>query len=83
MAHSGSAFSTSSKVFLRGAIPERVLVEHPAIEKLLCFRRARRLEMDLAELVVVGLREGRQGERDTVAAMAVMANDVFVMIQLC
>jgi hypothetical protein len=51
--------------FLRGAIPERVLIEHAAVEQLLRFRLARCLEMHLAQLVVVGLPEsGRQGERN-------------------
>ena len=36
--------------------------------------------MHLAELPVVGLPEGRQGAE--YAAMAAMANDVFIMIQL-
>ena len=49
--------------FLRRAVPERVLVQHCPVEEFLRFRRARRLEMHLAELAVVHLCEGRLGER--------------------
>ena len=67
---------------LRGAVPERMLVQHAAVEKLLRFRFARCLEMHLAELVVVHLPERRLGERNVgqhLIATAI-ANNVLIMV---
>ena len=63
---------------LRRAVPERMLIQHRAIEELLRFRRARGFEMHLAELVVVRLREGRLGQRNArQAPTAANATDIF------
>jgi len=49
----------------RSPIPEGVLIEHPTIEKLLCLRITGGLEMDLAEVLLLGLRKrGGSAERD-------------------
>ena len=55
MPHSGSAFSDILEGLLRGAVPERMLVQHGPVEELLRFRVARCLEIDFAELFVVRL----------------------------
>ena len=47
---------------LRCAVPERVLVQHGLVEEFLRLRRARRFEMHLAELAVVGSRGSRLGQ---------------------
>ena len=67
--------------FLRGAVPERMLIEHAAVEKLLRFRLARRLEMNLAELAYRRLARAPAGPATTPMAddMAI-ANDVFIML---
>ena len=45
---------------LRGAVPERMLVQHRPVEMLLRLRLARCLEMDFAELAVIALPAGRR-----------------------
>ena len=47
---------------LRCAVPERMLVQHRAVEVLLRLRFARRLEMHLAEFAVVRLSEAPGGQ---------------------
>ena len=64
-----AAFGVSLQRLFEGAprspIPEGVLIEHPTIEKLLCLRITGGLEMDLAELLLLGLRKsGGSAERD-------------------
>ena len=82
MPHCGIGFQHILEGLLRGAIPERVLVEHAPVEERLRFRRARCLEMHRAELLVVGLPGAVWASETPVTATAATTKDVLVMMLL-
>ena len=68
----------SSKVCLRSVIPERMLVQHRAVETPLCVRFARCFEMHLAELFSAVLPEAG-GQATSPRRGSGNANDVLDM----
>ena len=65
---------------LRRAVPERVLIQHSAVEKLLRLRLARCFEMDLAELLVVDCASAAAPAKGRSKASAAIARDVLIAL---